>query len=184
MAGLMESERRAVFWRGESLRMAPVSVDGGRATCRIFRAAFHRPLGHKYRAAPSQVCLPPETRESDGFRSCGHHHIGLLHPPHIRCVVAPGKSREGCCARGLIGAAPTGRCDGPGAGPGRWVRLQHQSRPATQTRDSYAPCQSAGRSHHRWAVLVTAIARHTCARFLRLPGSRSCGRPDSHSQAP
>ena len=49
-----------------------------------------------------------------------HHHIGLLHPPHIRCVVAPGKSREGCCARRLIGAAPTGRCDGPSAWPGRW----------------------------------------------------------------
>ena len=43
-----------------------------------------------------------------------HHHIGLLHHPHIRCVVAPGKSREGCCARCLIRAAPTGRCDGPG----------------------------------------------------------------------
>ena len=39
--------------------------------------------------------------------------------PHIRCVVAPGKSREGCCARCLIGAAPTGRCDGPSAWLGR-----------------------------------------------------------------
>ena len=54
--------------------------DGGRATFRIFRAAFHGSLG-KCRAAPSQVCLPPEPREAQGFRSCGHHHISQRHPP-------------------------------------------------------------------------------------------------------
>lgn len=56
-------------------RVLPLLGDGARATFRIFRAAFHRPLGHKDRAAPSQVCLPPEPREVQGFRSCGRHRI-------------------------------------------------------------------------------------------------------------
>jgi len=85
----------------------------------LLRTAESRTSGFRCTSALPVICLHVVGRPGNPQSIAPHHHIGLLHPPHIRCVVAPGKSREGCCARGLIGAAPTGRCDGPGAWPGR-----------------------------------------------------------------
>ena len=78
----------------------------------LLRTAESRTSGFRCTSALPVICL-----HVVGRPGCPNPYASPSHRPAASPAYpvrfAPGKSREGFLARGLIGAAPTGRCDGP-----------------------------------------------------------------------